>query len=82
MGLRRSGNATNGANGEQEMSMNEDIFARIWPLSERIMNAIQERKGMSLTSLTGKRENEKWCEKKRTRRERQFLFLLDATEIL
>lgn len=34
------------ANGKQEMSMNEDIFARIWPLSGRItIAAVQERKG-------------------------------------
>ncbi|CAL1680579.1 unnamed protein product [Lasius platythorax] len=46
IGLRRGGEATDGANGKQEMSMNEGIFARIWPLSGRIMiAAVQERKG-------------------------------------
>lgn len=31
---------------KQEMSMNEGIFARIWPLSGRIISAaVQERKG-------------------------------------
>lgn len=46
IGLQDGGEATSGANGKQEMSMNEGIFARIWPLSGRIMTAaVYERKG-------------------------------------
>lgn len=51
IGLQSGGEASDGANGKQEMSMNEGIFARIWPLSGRIMiAAVQERKGWAWPS--------------------------------